>query len=55
MYIYLYIYIYIYIYTDSFVVSQLLSVGNHARSLKPRSKPGWFYISQISYPRDLFE
>ena len=34
---------------DCFIVSQLFSVAKHTRCFKLGLKPGWFYISQISY------
>ena len=52
---YIYIYIYIYIYNqllrNCFVVSPLFSVTRPERCIKSRSKPCWFYVSQISYSR----
>ena len=37
--------------TDCFVVLQLFSVTRYARAFKLWSKPGWLYISRISYYR----
>ena len=50
-YIYIYIYILCHPQTDCFVVSQLFSMARHARGFKLGSKPGWLYVSQISYLR----
>ena len=52
-YIYIYIYIYVYCHpqTDCFIVLQFFRVCRPTRCFKLVSKPGWIYISQISYPR----
>ena len=39
--------------TDSFVVSQLISMARHAKCFKLGSKTGWLYASQIPYHRDI--
>ena len=41
----------IYIERDWFVMSQLFSVARPARCFKLGSKPGWLYVSRISYSR----
>ena len=46
-----YIYIYSYPQTDYFVVSEIFSVTRMVRCFKLGSKPGWFYVNLISYPR----
>ena len=48
---FIYIYIYCHSQTDCFVVSAFFGVSRLARCFKQRSKPGWFYVSCISYPR----
>ena len=45
------IYIYIFILRQTVSLYQLFSVARPGRCFKPRSKPGWLYVSQISYPR----
>ena len=47
---FIYIYIYCHPRTDYFVVSLLFSVDRHVSCFKLSSKPGWLYISRISYP-----
>ena len=51
IHIFFHIYIYIVIHRHCFVVSQLFSVARLTRCFKPKSKSGWLYVSQISYPR----
>ena len=53
-YVFMCVSLYIYIYnpqTDCFVVSQFFSMTRHTTCFKLGLKPGWLYISQISYPR----
>ena len=51
LYIYIYIYIYIYSHpqTESFVVSEFISVARCGRCFKLGLKPSWYYASWISY------
>ena len=50
-YIYIYIYIYIHPQTDSFVISQYISVARHEKCFKLGSKCRWLYASRLSYRR----
>ena len=49
IWLYMFIYIYSHSSTDSFFVSQLISVARHARCFKLESKPDWLDASRISY------
>ena len=50
-YMFAYIYIYIYIYIVIHWQNVSFSVARPVRCFKPSSKPGWLYVSRISYPR----
>ena len=48
---YIYIYVWCYPQSDCFIVSQLFCVAWYARGFKLELKPGWLYVSWISYPK----